>query len=560
MQLCKQLKKIRFMDVFVVFSFAAIGLFHEFLACISGIALSIYLCRLVAKQGGMRFYVNLTSIAVLLIVCFYGLSVFWAVDSGEAFIGFFKFLPLLLFMLVLMQDPRQAAVWLKTLPYLAAFITVVSAVLMQVPVLERYFSTAGRLSGTFQYANTFALFLLVAILLIATKEKFSRADFVMLPILLFGLIYSGSRTVFALMIVSVVALLVFKKNKKHRLALAGLVAAAVGVSAGYAVLTGNFSSIGRFLTTSLTESTFVGRFLYFYDALPVILKHPFGLGYMGYSYMQYSFQTGVYTVRFIHNDFLQLLLDVGWIPTGAFVAAVFKSFFKKGTSLTKRLLLFVITAHTCFDFNFQYLAIFMLFILLLNYNDGEEKELSLTKTACGTVAVLLSVCFLYIGVGQGLSYFKIYTLSDRIYPWCTRNHIAMLASADAGNSEKLADRVIKNNGYVALAYRVKAGNSYSEGDFREVIQNEKKAIQVSPFSYETYEEYCYFLINGIILYEKAGDTYSAEVCREELNAVAEQLKELPNRCSKLGRMIQDQPQTELPPDIQEYIGETDDEE
>ena len=202
----------------------------------------------------------------------------------------------------------------------------------------------------------------------------------------------------------------------------------------------------------------------------------------------------------------------------------------------------------------------MLFILLLNYNDGEEKELSLTKTACGTVAVLLSVCFLYIGVGQGLSYFKLYTLSDRIYPWCTRNHIAMLASADAGNSEKLADRVIKNNGYVALAYRVKAGNSYSEGDFREVIQNEKKAIRVSPFSYETYEEYCYFLINGIILYEKAGDTYSAEVCREELNAVAEQLKELPNRCSKLGRMIQDQPQTELPPDIREYIGETDDEE
>lgn len=553
MQLCEQFKKIKFIEVFSVLSFAAIGLFHEFLTCIAGIALCVYLCVLFAKQGRIRFFVNATSISVLLIVSFYGFSVFWAVDSGEALIGFFKFFPLFLFMLVLMQNPLQATIWLKTLPYVATVMTVVSAVLMQIPLLKRYFSTAGRLSGTFQYANTFALFLLVAILLIATKEKFTRTDFIMLPVLLFGLIYSGSRTVFVLMLVSIGALLLFKRNKRYSFALAAFVLVLVGISAGYAVLSGNFSSIGRFLTTSFTESTFVGRLLYFYDALPIVLKHPFGLGYMGYNYMQYSFQTGVYTVRFVHNDFLQLLLDVGWIPTGTFVVAIFKSFFKKGTSLTRRLLLFVISAHTCFDFNFQYLAIFMLFIVLLNYQDGEEKEISPKKAAYGAVAVLLSVCFLYIGIGQSLSYFKLYTLSNRVYPWCTRNHAAMLVSGNVDNAEKLADRVIENNGYVALAYRVKARAAYTDGDFKAVIQNEKKAIQVAPFFYDTYEEYCYLLMSGISLYEKVGDTYSADVCREELVGIVAQLKKLPEKCSALGRRIQDQPETEIPADIEKFV-------
>ena len=46
---------------------------------------------------------------------------------------------------------------------------------------------------------------------------------------------------------------------------------------------------GRFLTTSLHSSTLLGRLLYAQDALPVILRHPFGLGYRSYTYMQGSF-------------------------------------------------------------------------------------------------------------------------------------------------------------------------------------------------------------------------------------------------------------------------------
>ena len=55
-----------------------------------------------------------------------------------------------------------------------------------------------------------------------------------------------------------------------------------------------------------------------------------------YYYLQGSFQTGVYSVLNIHNELMQVLLDVGWIPAALMVMAVVKSFMAKQTGLTKR--------------------------------------------------------------------------------------------------------------------------------------------------------------------------------------------------------------------------------
>lgn len=548
----ESIRKIDFIQIFLVISFFAVGLFHEFTACIAGFVLVAYLCRTVMQKKSLTIYVNLASISVFAIVVFYGISAFWALDSGSAVLGFFKFLPLLFFILILMQKKETPDDYLHIVPYAACGMTVLSFLLMQIPALQDWFSVSGRLSGFFQYANTFAIFLLAALIIVATKERHTKVDLVLIPILLFGIVASGSRTVFALMLLALFVLIITSKNKKYSFLLLAAIVLVVGAAAIYAAVTQNFSTIGRFLTTSLTESTFVGRLLYFRDALPVILRHPFGLGYMGYNYLQYSVQTGVYTVRFIHNDFLQLMLDIGWLPTALFVAAIIKAFFKKGASLRKRLLLFVIAAHTCFDFNFQYLAIFMLFLLLLDYKDGEAREIQVSKAVCGICAAVASALCLYMGLAQSLTYFKQYALSDRLYPWNTQNHIALLENAN-DDADSLADKIIQNNGYVALAYRVKAVNAFSAGDFEQVMEYQNEAIDVAPFFYETYEEYCYMLINGIFLYERAGDTYSAEVCREELLSVVEQLQSLPDKQSKLGKMIQDQPETELPSEIMEYV-------
>lgn len=550
------MKKNDFVTNFLIFSFCAAGLFHEFIACIAGIVLCIYLCVCINKNKKLSVYINISSVAVCLIVLFYGISCFWALDSGIALFGFLKFLPLFLFLIVLMQQKKSVEEYFEVIPYIASIMTFVSAILMQIPALTKWFSVAGRLSGFFQYSNTFAIFLLMALIILATKENHKKIDLLLIPVILFGIVYSGSRTVFVLMLVSVMALIVFNKNKKYRTILFGGVVVVVGFAVLYATVTDNFSSIGRFLTLSLKESTFVGRLLYFQDALPVILKNPFGMGYLGYHYYQHSIQTGVYTVKFIHNDFLQLMLDIGWIPVIIFVIAILKSFFKKDASLQKRLLILVVSAHTCFDFNFQYVAIFMLFVMLLDYNEGTKKELNVSKALNTTISIALAVLFTYIGTAQALTYFKNYEISNKLYPWNTENHMAMLSeSSELSEKENLADQVIKNNGHLALAYDIKAKIAYSKGDFAKVIEYKEKSIEVSPFTYSSYEDYCYMLINGIYLYEKYDDEYSANVCKKELLLTVQKLSENNEKLSKLGKMIKDQPKVQLPDEIIEYVEE-----
>ena len=77
-----------------------------------------------------------------------------------------------------------------------------------------------------------------------------------------------------------------------------------------AVAAGSAGILERFTNISFGASTFLGRILYVQDALPLILKHPFGLGYYGYYFIQQSVQTGVYTVVNAHNELIQILLDV----------------------------------------------------------------------------------------------------------------------------------------------------------------------------------------------------------------------------------------------------------
>ena len=61
------------------------------------------------------------------------------------------------------------------------------------------------------------------------------------------------------------------------------------------------------------------------------------------------------------------------------------------------------------------------------------------------------------------------------------------------------------------------------------------------------------LMAGIEQYQRAGDSSSVAVCRQELLWAQQQLSANTQRLSKLGTMINDQPVTELPADITAYI-------
>ena len=534
-------------------SFCFVGGFHEYTACLFGLLLAALLIWYLAANPRLELKKNSALLAVFSAVVLYGVNALWAVDPGMALIGFFKFLPVLLFV-VLLQLGGGKALLIGILPEIMAVMAVLSAVGSVIPGLESFFLVADRLAGFLQYPNTFALLLLVSQLIVVSRKRLTVRNCVVFAVLLLGILYSGSRTVFLLTVgANLVLAFLVTKGKKRLALLCAVVGAAIAVVAA-ALLTGS-DVLGRFLRFSFLESTFAGRLLYFWDAIPLILKHPFGIGYWGYYYAQQSVQTGVYSTAFVHNDFLQMMLDVGWIPCVCLVVAMVKSAISKNTPLVHKVILGVLFLHSCFDFDLQYLSAF--FVLLLFLDHGGEKTLVFRKTGGlkGTLAGL-GLASVYIGVALLLPQLGLHQQARTMYPWNTVNNTVLLTKAtnlQEGNS--LADEILEQNDQVNLAYSMRARYAYSTGDFRLLMDTKKEIFERFPFQYAEYEEYCRMLVMGISLYEQSGDEASAQICREELISTRKAVEALADRQSLLGKVIKDQPTTKLPEDLNTYIDE-----
>ena len=360
---------------------------------------------------------------------------------------------------------------------------------------------------------------------------------------------TGSRTVFVFLLLTIVVLLFKIKNKRVKISLLGIAAGVIAVSVIVVLITGNVQTVGRFLTISLESSTLLGRLLYYLDALPVILKHPFGLGYYGYYFTQGSFQTGVYSVVFVHNSVLQYFLDIGFVPAIDFVILVAGSFFSKNTSFRQRLAMFVLFGHSLLDFDFEFTAMLLILVLVLDFDlfkktDAEFKCNSYVLSAASVVLVLFSVYFAMVNTLYLLGEHKAV---DKIYGHDTMSKMYLISEEKNGTALlKYADEIIEENGNLAIAYDVKANAAYKEGDFKRVSEYKKKAIGCALYSKEEYVDYCQKLAIGVSLYMNVGDTKSAEYCQKEMVWVSEKLQEVKDNTSELGWKIYDKPQLNLP--------------
>lgn len=536
------------------------GGFNEYISCLISVVAAVFLIVKIAKNRDFKVSLGIVSISVMVLAVGYLLSAFYAVDSGAAFIGFLKFLPIVLYMLLLMQNGSDKNKVIARLPYFALILGAVSFIFMFIPVLSDYFVVSDRLAGFFQYPNTFALFLLVGELVALSKQQHKVFDYVTIALLIIFILLTGSRAVFVFAVLSNAVMLFCKKGWKVKAAV--LITFAVLIASYFLLspLLKDNEFFGRFYAFSLSESTFAGRLLYYADALPVIFKNPFGLGYMGYYNIQQSIQTGIYSVKYIHNDFLQLMLDIGFIFALPFVVGIIKTLFGKTQTIQNKIILMVIVLHSLFDFDLQFTAMFFILLLFLDYDTGKSVEIKksygITIFASGFFALLS----LYFAVALGLSYFGAYEASNAMYPLNTENKVSLMLSKDTIEEQnEIADEILSQNEYVQVAYSAKARYSFSQGDFESLIQYKQKIFELAPFSYDEYEEYCYMLIQGMYLYQQIGDEQSADYCKQQLVKTSQSLSALESRLSDLGKQIDDQPQTSLPDDVAQYIKECEEE-
>ena len=434
-------------------------------------------------------------------------------------------------------------------------MVLVTALSWFFPELAVNFYDAGRLGGFFQYANTFALFLLIAIVVVfyhPAHHSSRRHQFFKLTVLIAGLLLSGSRITFLML----VGLLLFRmfQFKAERKSIAVISGSLLLIIAATVLITGNLDSIGRMTTVFTASSTLWGRLLYDLDALRMLILHPFGIGYLGFYYLQDQLQTGVYAVRFVHNEFLQLALDAGILAALCFCFVCLKSLFSKKTENFERIILAIILFHACFDFDFQYLII--LFILLMTLDLGEsgiftaQSQLLATQTGL----IILSLFYGYASLGLYLGHQGNYQASLRCIPFNTELKIRSLSIAQTPDEISYwADAVLSANQTVALAYEGKAVVAGQTGNYQEMVANMQLVILNSKYKIDKYEAY-------LMVLEKAMQHYNALEDRENLLkyadlalAIPDQLDQVAATTSPLAYRIDDQPVLELSPESQNSL-------
>ena len=488
----------------------------------------VVLLLLLLRRGLLCSTHSAPVLAAVSIVLFHLGGIFWGTDRGMAPIGAVQFLPLPLFVLLLEQyNSEQRMGLLRRLPYAASAMAVLSFLLSRLPFFKDWLLVAGRQAGFFQYPNTYAIYLLFALVLVLFGPPLRFGRLPWLIFLTFGIILSGSRIVFFLLLA---------------------VPALLG-SILYALLTGSRESIGRFLTSSFTASEFVGRLLYARDAIPVILRHPLGLGYTGYRCLQGSFQTGVYSVQHVHHEFLQLLLDVGWVPAGLFLWALRRSLCSREGGFCRKMLLSVLLLHCLLDFDTQFVSVALLLFLVLDAEPQAGKRSAAGirhRFSLGLLAVsaLLSV---WLGAASLLFYLGNSPAALRLYPGYTAAMVDLLSTAPEADLGPLADRILRLNRSVALAHDAKADVDFLAGNLSGMCSHKQEAIRLSRYSLAEYLDYFDLLRYARDLYLQSGDTDGADRCLSLISEIPAMLETADAQTSRLGRMIRDRPDLTLPP-------------
>ena len=144
------------------------------------------------------------------------------------------------------------------------------------------------------------------------------------------------------------------------------------------------SESGRF-SEGLGASEWQTRLLYYKDSIAMLRHNLWGYGSYGYYMVQRRFQTGsTYFVKYVHNFFLQILLDAGLLSGVLFALLLLKTlyslFWGKAFAATKRqarqmgVLLLALLAHAFWDFDLEFSYVFLLLWLICFYALGQRGE------------------------------------------------------------------------------------------------------------------------------------------------------------------------------------------
>ena len=233
------------------------------------------------------------------------------------------------------------------------------------------------IQSVFGYGNTLAVFAGIGIILsiyyIKKNKNYAFANEVICGINVLCLLFTGSKLGIASLVFATIVALCIKYPKIIKWIMIAFLAVIISVILLFV--------IGK--EDIIIGSTLACRLIYWNDALKVIISYPFGIGIDNWQNIQYEVQSAAYSVKYVHNGFLQLGLDGGWLVLFGVLFLIGKGFFdiiikykntKEDFYLYLLSILTLIVVHGFVDIDFAYGSIWLAMGIVLGFvNDGKVK-------------------------------------------------------------------------------------------------------------------------------------------------------------------------------------------
>lgn len=507
---------------------------------LTGIIISILLVIKLQKNGRSQCVQTELFWGSLLLCVSALLSIFAGIDKGQAWYGFLRVVVLAVWIYFLMQfEKEERDKTLSILPLLGTVMIIISVATLMIPGLKDFFWMAGRLGGTFQYSNTCALFFLLGIMIIVNDASADKKKLAVFDLLLVGVFLTGSKGAI-LILIPVFLWICVKKNAFRKNGIVAAVILIVG-GLGYAVVSGDFQNVARIYTIFQYPSTLFGRLLYMKDALPILIKHPLGIGYMSYESLQPAIQTGVYTSKFVHNDWIQMGLDYGWLFLVAVVGVTGYQLKKGQQESYKKYMILMICGYSLMEFHLQYFAIVMILVLLFDYDEAKVKVkkgagMQENQIFSGAAAVV----FGYFAIAAFFSTTGNSAMALSMLSYDSQSMEAILVQeTNKENAVALAQELIELNPYNSQAYNTLAYASLMDEDYESAVRYKFEVLEIQRFNMNEYADF-ENMINSI---QEAADEDKAvqELCAAGLADMEELLRTTEENVSPIAYRLRDKP-------------------
>jgi O-antigen ligase len=295
-------------------------------------------------------------------------------------------------------------------PWIGSFLVFIGIAFQ----LER----EGRLESTLQYANALALILLAGILIsmLSFAKAPSNLQLILLIINAVGLLLTFSRSVWILWLISAAAAILLipqLRTKKSMIYVAACHLASLIIA--MVIKQDVLFFLNRVASIQTKTSEFQIRLVYWKDSFQMFMDYMWGgTGGGGWTVLQYAYQSQQYFVKFIHNHYVQVFLDIGLIG-GLCWLAVIAVFVKNGLPLLKSvgsakdvedkglfIIITVMLLHAGFDFDLIFPLILTLLISLMLLMPQKVMALEVKGVklaAAGTAAIIAAFFFGWMAAG-----------------------------------------------------------------------------------------------------------------------------------------------------------------